>query len=117
MLLDVLDIVDHQPTRIEIRAFNDGICPYILLQSTKFGRVLLVHTDKHGKFDLEISQIDKLFRNNNCDATMTCFPKLHAILHKDLVDKLHIIYLDCDTAIEQNWNYEWDIVTISDERE
>lgn len=113
MVLETLHIINEQPNRSNMIDFLFGICPYILLDSQEYGRILLVHTNKKGIFSLETKHIIRYYKHFHCHKIMTCFPKLHTKLHKRLVRKLNIMYLDCDVAIEQEWDWENQTVTMT----
>jgi len=108
MFLDTLHIMDNQPIRRNILAFKDKTCPYILLNTVEKGRILLVHSSNIGVFTLNTPEIEDLFSFNNCVAVMTCYPKRH-----DDVDKLHLMYPECDTPLCQYWNWTDQTVTIT----
>lgn len=114
MILDTLHIIDKQPASVDIHKYKDGECPYIILDSRESGRILLLHSDRYGKFALDTKEIERLFIYFRCNALMTCYPKQHAILHKDLVRELNIMYLDCNKAIAQDWDWVDQTVTMTE---
>jgi hypothetical protein len=76
---------------------------------------MFTHTKDTGKFRLGIETVKEIFKENNCDSMITCYPAKHYKLHPRLAKQLDILFPECTGPTWNTWKIDENIVKVYDD--
>lgn len=75
---------------------------FAIADTEEHGRLMLVHSDDKGEFELSMRVIKALFASEGCDSLMCCYPAKQYEVHPMLAHKLNILYPELDEELFTN---------------